>query len=162
MATILNLAVSGEIIKVDPGLGLREMEMRRIFILPRVERWFLEDLPSTNSSWNIEVTPSEQLDALFYEFCSGQPLQIGKRFKSLIHLGDGVWQLKTADLRLFGWFAHKDCFIASDCDDADKIKRMKLYKPYCEQSVRFRCALNLDEPKFIVGDDPNYAVSDCY
>ena len=162
MATILNLAQSGEVIKVDPVLGLRELELRRIYLLPRAHKWLLTVLPKTDSNWNIEQTPSEQLDALIYEFCSGKQLQVGIRFKALVHLGDGVWELKTSDLRLFGWFTQKDCFIASDCDEAGRVKKVGLYRGYCEQAVRLRNELDLDEPKFIAGDNPDDVVSDCY
>lgn len=162
MATLLNLAKSGQVIKVDPVLGPKELEMRRIYLLPRACKWITEVLPATDSSWDLETSPNEQLDALIYEYCSGQPLCIGLRLKALVHLGEGIWELKTPDLRLFGWFTQKDCFIVSDCDDAGRVKKVPLYRGYCEQAVRLRGALDLDEPKFVTGDDPNDVVSNCY
>jgi hypothetical protein len=77
-----------------------------------------------------------------------------------MHLGDGIWELKTADLRLFGWFLQKDCFIVSDIDDTGRIKQSNLYRGYCLQAVRRRDALELNEPKFIRGDNPDDVVSD--
>ncbi|WP_432814110.1 hypothetical protein [Sphingorhabdus sp.] len=163
MATLLNLAQSGEVIKVDPVLGLRELELRRIYLLPRAHKWLVEVLPETDSDRNIEETPSEQLDALFYEFCSGQALPVGRTFKALVHLGDGVWELKTADVRLFGWFTQRDCFVVSDCDSKyNLIQRRSMYRGYCEQAVRLRDNLALDEPKFVTGDNPDDVISDCY
>lgn len=162
MATTLELVNSGALIKVHPVLGLRELEMRCIYLLPRAEKWLLEALPEIDSNWRIEETPSEQLDALTYEFCSGAALPINRRFKALVHLGDGVWELKTADLRLFGWFTQKDHFVVSDCDAAQRVKESNLYKGYCEQAVRFRNALDLNEPKFVTGDNPDDVISDCY
>jgi hypothetical protein len=132
------------------------------FLLSEARNWLEKDLPTIESTWKIEENPAEQLDALVYDFCSGKPLQVGTRFKSLVHLGDGIWELKTADLRLFGWFVRKDHFVVSDCDNTDRIKRVKLYRGYCEQAVRRREALNLDEPKYIGGDNPDDVVSDCY
>lgn len=162
MATLLNLVEIGAVVRVDPVLGPKELEMRRIYLLPRAFEWISEVLPGADSSWDLENRPNEQLDALIYEFCSGVPLQIGRRFKALVHLGDGIWELKTADLRLFGWFTQKDCFVASDCDDAGRVKKVGLYRGYCQQAVRLRDALDLDEPKFITGDDPDDVVSNCY
>ena len=49
MATILNLEQTGELIKLDPQLGLREMEMRCIYVLPRVGKWIAEVLPELGS-----------------------------------------------------------------------------------------------------------------
>jgi len=163
MATLLKLAETGEVIKVDPVLGLRELELRRIYLLPRAKNWLAEVLPETDSDRNIEEHPSQQVDALFYEFCSGQPLPVGRRFKALVHLGDGVWELKTADVRLFGWFTQKDWFVVSDCDSKyNLMQRRDLYRGYCVQAVRLREKLSLDEPKYITGDNPDDVISDCY
>ncbi len=162
MATLLELVTAKIITKVDAGLGPREMEMRCIFLLPRAVKWLSEVLPNAESDWNIQEMPREQLDALFYEFCVGKSLQVGTRFKSLTHLGEGIWQLKTADLRLFGWFSQKDHFVVCDCDMATRVKRSDLYKGYCQQAVRFRNSLDLNKPKFVSGNNPDDVISDCY
>jgi hypothetical protein len=160
MATLIELHDQERIFRIDPVLGLREFEARRLFVLPEARRWIEGVLPTTASTWNLQESPSEQLDALVYEFCVGHPLVVGNRFKSLTHLGDGIWELKTSDLRLFGWFVFKDCFVVSDIDDTGRVKRSNLYRGYCQQAVWRRNALNLDEPKFIPGDNPNDVVSD--
>jgi hypothetical protein len=160
MATLLDLLDQERVFRIDPALGLRELEVRRLYVLPEARKWIETILPTGASTWKIQETPSEQLDALTYEFCVGAPLAVGTRFKCLTHLGDGIWELKTADLRLFGWFLQKDCFIVSDCDDTDRIKQSKLYRGYCEQAVRRRAALKLDEPNYITGDNPDDVVSD--
>lgn len=160
MATLLELIAQNEIIRVDPALGWREFETRKLCLLPSAQKWMEEVLPTLEANWNIEVSPAEQLDVLFYEFCIGKPLAVGFRFKCLTHLGNGIWELKTPDLRLFGWFVRKDCFIVSDCDDTDRVKQSKLYRGYCEQAVRRRNSLNLDVPKFVTGDNPDDVVSD--
>ena len=162
MATLLELVKEGRLIRVDPQLGRSKFEERCLYLLPQAKQWIEVKLPELGSTWKIEVSPNEQLDALIFEFCSGESLWIGKRFKCLTHLGDGIWELKTADLRLFGWFLKKDNFIVSDCDSTDRIKKSNLYRGYCEQAVRRRDALNLDEPKFVSGDNPDDVVSNCY
>jgi hypothetical protein len=160
MATLIELHAQGRVFRIDPALSWRELEARRLFVLPDAWKWIELVLPTKNSTWNIQESPVEQLDALTYEFCVGQELAVGTRFKCLTHLGDGIWQLKTADLRLFGWFSQKDCFIISDLDDTGRIKQSNLYPGYCKQAVRRRDALDLDEPKFIHGDNPDDVVSD--
>lgn len=162
MATLLDLRSRGELKKVDPDLGPREQEWRHIFALPRVEAWIADRLPGLESAWQIEERPIEQLDSLVYQFCSDEPLAYGHRFKPLTHLGDGVWELKTADLRLFGWFFRKDCYVCSDIDLKRHVVDHGLVPGYVRQAVRFRECLELDEPKFIAGDDPNDVVSNCY
>lgn len=162
MATIVELTALGSLVKVDPALSVRQLEMRCIYLLPEAHTWLLEELPATDSNWNIEETPAEQFDTLVYEFCAGLSLPVDKRFKALIHRGGGLWELKTADLRLFGWFVHKDCFVVSDCDTAGRVKEVGLYRGYCDQAERRRNLLDLDEPKFITGDNPDDVISDWY
>ena len=111
--------------------------------------------------WNIEETPAQQLDALTAVFASGEPLAFGWQFKPLARVPhvEGVWYLKTADVRLFGWFPYRDCFIAASVGLADLTKRLWLYRPFGQEVVHFRNALTLDEPKFVSEEDPNAVVS---
>jgi hypothetical protein len=162
MATLLELVALGALVKVNPSLGWRDLEVRSIFLLPKAHEWLLKELPESVSNWNIQETPAEQFDTLVYEFCSGVSLPVGKRFKALIHRGGGLWELKTADLRLFGWFVQKDCFICSDCNTAGRVKQIGLYRGYCDQAERLRNLLDLDEPKFITGSNPDDVISDWY
>lgn len=162
MATLLELASAGELVRYDAELEYDQQELRRVFALPRACDWIAGTLPSLGSAWNIQESPIEQLDALLALFCAGEPLAVGHKFKSLNALGEGIWELKTADIRMFGWFATKDCFVVTDCDLKRHIVERNMYGPYCEQAVRFRDRIDLDEPKFIPGEDPLDVVSDFY
>lgn len=162
MATLLELDQKGDVVRFVPALAWNEFEDRKVFLLPDVKNWIENVLPGLGSTHNIEVSPLEQLDAMLYEFCSGKPLAVSQRFRKMRPIDNGIWELKTADLRVFGWFPEKDCFLASHCDLTRKIKHHNLYHGYCADSVRLRNALDLNEPKYIVGDDPNAVVSDCY
>lgn len=159
MATLIELLDAGQISQIDPALGPRQQQFRRIFVLPDLQKWLEENLPNLGSTWKIEQSPQEQLDALIAIYCSGDTLTYQWQFRPLNHLGDGIWEMKTADLRVFGWFPHKDDFIGVSANLADQIKRSNLYRPYCEEAIRRRDKLDLDEPKFIQGDDPNAVVS---
>ena len=161
MATVLDLESSGQLFRIDPALGPKEQEWRSIYVLPRLRKWLEETLPGLESTWNIEQTPAEQLDAFIEEFCAGRPLTFGWQFKPIRHIRDGIWQLKTADLRVFGWFQSKDTFIGSSANLADVIKRSGLYAGYRDEAVRSRDKLDLNEPKFVPGDDPHVVISDC-
>jgi hypothetical protein len=162
MATLPMLEADGALCRYEPELDHGQQELRLFYVFPRVAEWMERTLPILGSTWNIEETPLEQLDALLAVFCAGDPLSYGQRFKPLNALGDGVWELKTADLRIFGWFPRKDCFVATDADLARTVKSNRLYRPYAEQAVRFRDRLGLDEPKFVPGEDPLDVVSDFY
>ncbi|MCB9947888.1 MAG: hypothetical protein H6842_08675 [Rhodospirillaceae bacterium] len=159
MATLLELRAAGRLIRFDPALGPDEQELRLIYVLPELLDWLRDKLPQLGSTWQIEQSPEEQLDALIATYCSGEVLQYGRQFKTLNHVRDGIWELKTADLRMFGWFQARDCFIGTAANCADLIKVHRLYYGYCSEAVRKRELLDLDEPKYVPGNDPNAVVS---
>jgi hypothetical protein len=156
------LEADGALCRYEPELDYGQQELRLFYVLPRLAEWMERTLPTLASTWNIQESPLEQLDASLAFFCAGEPLACDHRFKPLNALGEGVWELKTADLRIFGWFPRKDCFIATDAALTRDVKGSKLYRPYAEQAVRFRDRLGLDEPKFVPGEDPLNVVSDFY
>lgn len=153
---------SGELCRYDAFLADDQQPERTIFFFPRSRTWMSDILPTLESTWNIEVSPLEQVDAFLALYCAGEPLSFGHRFKPLTHLGDGVWELKTADVRLFGWFVSRDSFVVTDGVLARDVKLRNGYRPFAEQAVRFRDRLALDEPKFVAGEDPHNVVSNFY
>jgi hypothetical protein len=161
MATPLELDNAGALFKLDPDLGPGKREIRWIYASPRLKTWIEDALPRLESTWHIELTPQEQLQAFVEEvFAPGEPLTYDWQFKPLTHIEDGIWELKTADLRMFGWFYEKDCFIGSAANHTDVVKQLKLYRPYAKEAVRFRDQLDLNKPKFVPGDNPHDVVSD--
>jgi hypothetical protein len=159
MATLLELDADGSVSRYDPELGPGQLEERCLYVLPALVTRIQDWLPEQGSSWNIEIEPHEQVAAMLADYCAGHILKIGAGLKALSHLGDGIWEMKTADVRIFGWFHQKDCFIGASLDIAETIKTSKLYAGYCSEAVWRRSQLDLNMPKFIGGDDPNAVVS---
>jgi hypothetical protein len=160
MATPIQLHYAGTLYKYDPELAPKQREIRTFYASQRMQKWVTEDLPKLESTWKIEQSPQEQLSELLDEiYCPEEPLTFGRQFRPLRYIVDGIWELKTADLRVFGWFFAKNCFIASAANLTDLIKRLHLYLPYQEEAVRVRNQLDLDDPKFVPGDDPHAVVS---
>ena len=159
MATIITLEKQGVLQRYDAVLGSRELETRRFYGSTRLVKWIGEELPQLGSSGNIEVSPAEQLDELLRKYVSGSVLTYRHSFYPLTPLKDSVWELKTADLRVFGWFHAVDCFIGFAADTAQRVKDHKLYSGYLGEVVRFRKSLALDQPKSIKGKEPKDVVS---
>jgi hypothetical protein len=160
MATLIELDKQGDLHKLN-ALELHVQEFREIYVSPDLFRWIRDVLPKMHSSWGLELSPLEQFVALVEIFCSGERITYGTQFKPLTHIVDGIWELKTDDLRVFGWFPRRDCFVGAVADDATKIKKHGLYRGYANVTTRrFLDALNLDNPKCILGDNPHAVVSD--
>ena len=64
MATLIELDATGSLSKFDPALDNDQQEFRVLYASPRLRKWLEEVLPKLRSTWNIEVTPLEQFDAL--------------------------------------------------------------------------------------------------
>lgn len=159
MATILNLAKAKTLSKYIPDLRAGEQEFRTLYAAPRFEKWVLEELPKLASNWNLEVSPQLQLDDYLINYAIGKPLTFRQQFKPIKYHKDGVWELKTADVRVFGWFYSKDQFIALLGDEAWRVKEYNLYQGYAGEVIQFRDALPLKGQKFVSGKDPNNVIS---
>lgn len=159
MSTLKQLEDSGALVRFDPELGGRDLPERRIYMLPRVVTWATEKLPTLESVWQVSETPAEQLDAILADFCSGATLVISEDFECLYPVDRGIWELKSGDLRLFGWFYRRETFIWSAACLADTVKDSNLYRGFVDQAVRDRDNLDLDPPKFVPGESPNDVVS---
>lgn len=161
MATIIDLEQQGVVTKLDPELEPRQQELRRVYLGPKLASWITNTLPNLESDRGLETSPLGQFDELMSIFCSGDTLTFDWQFKPLNYVENGIWELKTADLRIFGWFSQKDCFIGVIADLKKRVVDLKLVTPYCNVEVApFREQLNLDEPKFVDGKDPNAVVTD--
>ncbi len=67
---------------------------------------------------------------------------------------DEVWEMKTADLRLFGWMYQRRKFIVVRGGYADDYKEPTKTRTYADERrevVRARDALPLDDPKLVRG-----------
>lgn len=159
MATLVELAARGDFELFEPELGYRQQAMRLFYTRERVWPWIEQHLPDRASEYDSEIAPIEQLDDLLNAFCAGEKLVFDRQIKPIQHWGQGIWKLKTLDLRLFGWFPRTDVFVCCSIDFATRIKEIGLYSGYRDESVRFRDLLDLDEPKFIYGDDPRDVVT---
>jgi hypothetical protein len=161
MATLFELCENGDLIRLDAGLSEGELDQRRIYLIPKVKDWIELDLPGLQSTWQIELTPAEQLYALFYQFCAGKKLVHGDRYKKLDPRDRHVWELKTGDLRIFGWFPSIDVFVVCAIHDATRVKKIPLYAGFRDEVVRVRNAMLLDEPKCIEGNNYDDVLSNC-
>lgn len=161
MATLIQLAKGGDLFPYEPELDPGIQPFRWLYGSPRLKTWIENDLPKLPSDWDLENTPEEQLVAFLDDvYCPGEPLTYENQFKPLTHIKDGIWELKTTDLRLFGWFWRKDCFVASACGYKATLAQIPgLYFGYAAEAERFRDQLDLDGPKFIPGDNPHAVVS---
>lgn len=153
MATLEQLVEGERLIRLGGGLDGHELPERLLYAFPHVVEWLDQTLPDLESELGDgKQSPIEQVDDLFHDFVAGADLSFYERSHSMTPDDLGIWELKTPDARLFGWFPQKGAFIIAEADTAFRCKQHGLYAGYRGSAVRRRDSLDLDEPKFVTGD----------
>ena len=129
---------------------------RELYAFPDCLKWMKETVPKFETGrQNSAHTPAEQMILRVQQWLSGAPLQKGPMFKELEFPKDNdVWELKTSDLRMFGWMYQPKKFIVASCGYADHYKEPTKTKNYADDVravMDARQALPLDGAKFVKG-----------
>lgn len=154
MATIPKLIALRELEEFDPDLGSRETQLRYVYARPKVVAWITEILPTVPKTVSdCDLNPAEQLDAMLKQFITNRSVAHWSSMHIMLPDEQGVWELKTADIRMFGWFPKKDHLIIGNIDSMERCKIFSgIASGYRDDTIRVRSALDLDPPKFIKGD----------
>jgi len=152
MPTPQSIEEQGLLVQLEVDLDPDEQPQRLLYAHGRVVEWLEEILPNLETDNYVPgaLRPEDQADALFYQFISGSTsMQMAPN--CLKPEQEGVWELRTHDLRLFGWFWRKGVFIFTAIDQAKRCKDLNLYAGYRNQTKHDRENLDLDPPKFTPG-----------
>lgn len=152
MATLAELCDSGVLDTIDP-LEPDELPWRTLYGTTDFLGWLDQGLPILDHNpLYAELTPIEQVFALFAEYVSGDDFFSDRRFKKLSWTPDRyVWEFKTEEVRIFGWAPQRDSFICCFGDSKDQIELANSYGRYIAQTVYVRDQIALNEPKCVTG-----------
>lgn len=91
------------------------------------------------------LRPAEQLRALIRSFCLGAPLQVGRQFNKVRRHPRHVFELKTIDVRVFGWVPEFNRFVACRAEVLENLKGVEPdpYPRFFQEVVDIRTALGL-------------------
>jgi hypothetical protein len=159
MATLATLAGQGALVKIDVPLDGHEHPMRLLYCRPAFTTWLEGELPHKPVDRGGRQPPDEQVDDLIHRFVTGEPLADGQDLHPLTPVVDCVWELKTIDVRIFGWFPARDVFVAVNGGMAKRIKDLRMYPGYRDEVRMFRDRLDLDEPKHLQGSRVTHVLS---
>lgn len=164
MATLTELADDGRLERIEVDLEDR-LPFRCLFGTPGFVAWLENDLPLIQTgAIGAETTPLEQVDALFFDFISGVHFQEDRRFHPISYNPDlFVWELKTLDVRIFGWFVKMDHFVCCFGDHKENLLRIAgRVERLAAQTSFVRQQLPLNEPKHLVSKEYANVLSDKY
>jgi hypothetical protein len=160
MPTIADLVECGAIVKIDVDLA-RDQPLRLLYGTPQFIAWLQDVLGGGVQPPRLlgHSSIAEQIDDLFYSFLSGEQLIFTKQFHVIRAEENAIWELKTPDVRIFGWFMAKDCFVAVFGNWADTIKDHDLYRGYRIAIRRLRRELGIDATLCVKGVAPDDVLS---
>lgn len=132
-----------------------EQPERGMYGTPGFKKWLEIDLPKLEPGrLSAADSPQEQVDWRLYQWISGKRIVYSKQFKDLMPMKDEVWEMKTVDVRIFGWIYKPLIFICVFADYADLYKganRSRNYEDAKQKVLAARNSLPLDEPKVATG-----------
>jgi hypothetical protein len=156
MATFDRLLEDKTLVRVTIPLPRGQFHERKLFAYPDCLEWMRKEVPKmVTGRVASSFTPKEQLIERLRQWMSGDPMAYGRMFHDMEPKGDEVWEIKTADLRIFGWIYLPREFIAVRAGYADDYKEPTKIKNYADERrevVKARDALPLDGEKYTAGD----------
>lgn len=160
MSTLEELIEVNAITRIEVEMGPHEQPMRLLYGTPSFVGWLNEILAGAQPKRRFgEATPVEQIDELFYSFLRGLPLIPMRQFRFIRAETNAVWELKTPDVRIFGWFLKKDCFVCVFGNWVDLVKDHDLYRGYRIAIRRLRRELKIDDNLCVQGVTPSDVLS---
>ena len=160
MPTLEELVEVNAISRIEVEMGVREQPMRLLYGTPSFIDWLTEILAGAQPRNRLgEATPAEQVDELFYDFLRGLPLLPLRQFRFIRAEKNAVWELKTPDIRIFGWFLKKDCFVCVFGNWVDLVKDHDLYRGYRIAIRRLRREFNIGDDLCVQGVAPSDVLS---
>lgn len=159
MSTIDMMVKSGALVLYRAHLPRRHLPQRAIFLLPEMVQWVRSELPRIEALDVHDLSPRLQVFMLFNAFVAGEPMRIGRMFHAMRPVSKGVYELKTPDIRIFGWFYRRDVYIAAQGCPMVDVKTEGTYAAFRDRVVDRRSRLPLDEPKYLQGASEDDVVS---
>jgi hypothetical protein len=85
-------------------------------------------------------------------FISGEALEEGDEFRLMRPIDGDVYELKSIDLRIFGWFYRPGIFIATAIDTMERVHEYTgLSDGYRDEVIRVRGKISLEPPAYREG-----------
>lgn len=154
MATLGGLVQAGALQKVEVPLEPGDNVQRLVFGAPPFVRFCAEQLPTlTTGAIGEDSTPAEQVDSILHAYITGETIHYDRQLKCLQPHSDGIVELKTTDVRIFGFVPQKAMFIALCAASKDNIVAANLYPVFMRECRRMRAELGFQPGECVTGEN---------
>ena len=129
---------------LDPyaiDLPPKQRSWRAVYASKDFQAWVSQVLPREAVTDSEADPASSQVEGLRFGFCYGSPRRRHADIRWLSPHADGVWELKTPDVRLFGWFPEKDYLVLHLGEMKSRLKAYDDYVPYIQGVINLRSSI---------------------
>lgn len=119
-------------LQLEPG----EVAHRTVLATGGFQEWWSKKLPVLPMDLDEYVSPAAQIVVLLSDFVSGIRLEYPDDLAEMRPSEKGIWEFRTADVRVFGFFPEKDVFVAVCGDSAKNCHDNGLHEGYKNECVR--------------------------
>jgi hypothetical protein len=153
MSSVVDACKAAGLVAYEPMLRRGKRAWRYVFASAAFVEWVKVDMPAIVPEHSEDGSPCEQFEQEMYGFCSGYALAFGSDTRCLEPIRLSVWELKTPDLRMFGWFCAKNYLVLhkGEKKGPEGLERWDDYKPFIDEVVSFRNGLVTNLPQYVVG-----------
>lgn len=127
---------------------------RELWFTQRVQQWLETDLCSVTAlphrGRQGGLSPVEQVETAFQQYAYNPAFRNANAIVNLTPQYDGIWEFKTDDARVFGWFYQRRVFIACSGDFKFRLDR-KAYDAHVNDAKSCRRHLDLQRPDYVYG-----------
>lgn len=153
MPTVQECIEQGSLVPIPGKLRGHQLPMRCLLATVRAVKWMKEELPNLVSDGYVSgaARPIEQAAVLFNEFVSGADLSppLPGEMRQPSH---GVWEVRTDDLRFFGWFPQRGTFVISAVGTKQACMNGDLYRGFRNQARQDRLTIGLLNGAYMTGE----------
>ena len=154
VASFAELVSTEKLVLLEPKLLADELPVRALYATPELVDWLDGVLRQDSAPRRSDLTGYEQVEQLVYEFTVGHRLGY-QEIKKLMPPSQNVWEARTADVRLFGFFHRKAIFVAVKGETKNRLRFSERYLRFIEETLRFIGSCGLDEPVCMAENDLN-------
>lgn len=125
---------------------------REMWFYRDTAKWLVEEFVEMPTFYPESISNKKQAATLLKDFVTGEPFEPSINFWHMRPYENDVYELKTSDLRVFGWFARRKVFIAAVASTFEITHKANgIHGVFRDQVISMRESLDLDAPKWVVG-----------
>ncbi|MBY5973000.1 hypothetical protein KUV28_11615 [Ferrimonas balearica] len=153
MSTQKPLPEVRDLVSVGGNLRGHQMPERRLWALPEVIGWMKDELKDVEDDGYAPdaISPLQQAGVLFNSFVSGEDLSDPLPHEMRPY-GDGVWELRTVHLRIFGYFPERGVFVITSMDSKQNCMKAGCYEEHRVRALEVSEALKMNGGVRLTGE----------